>query len=428
MIWTTDGRQVGLYGTSGATYFGPGGTHPGEPSEDLSTLTLRRQVTNNTAYHRVVTADASTTGGLTTVTEHQVRAPATALQLQWTVRAVSGNVPATGPNVITRAGFSINGTFHPVTFNGSPGARVVPGSMIQSDPTREGVIAHPGETIYSVVEVASGQVGNGTLSMDYPARTLLQGSFDGSIPAMVNGNISGPSAVYGLTTPLGRPVSIVGLGDSFMEQGWYRKAAEGLGMAWTDWSVWLDRTFTTPRLEVMPATGTIPYDVAFVGWGGNDKTEDLAAWQTLTIQSWRLFESTGQKVAGKTLHPYTNSTNNWTTVEGQTHRLAPALEQTRVARNNWLRDGAPIDAQDAPLPTGTTASGVRRAGEPGHPLAFPVFDEADTCETARDSGIWKVTGGPWVADGAHLTSHGSSMMQAAFREWLSVNMAGPTAS
>jgi hypothetical protein len=88
--------------------------------------------------------------------------------------------------------------------------------------------------------------------------------------------------------------------------------------------------------------------------------------------------------------PVSTSTNGWTTTAGQTTHGNNAQ---RVAFNNWLRDGAPIDGAGAPLAVGATGT---RAGQPGHPLAG-YFETADTMETARNSGIWKMPTTPRTA-------------------------------
>lgn len=416
--YLTDGTHAILYLTDGTPVPGQGaGDDEGGPT-DPGTLTEKRQVTNNTAYYR--TASTGSEAASTIITRHDVRAPARGLEVQLT--SVDRGW---GPVIVSRAGISVRGTFYNGLIDGEFGATIPEGTYARAvlDPD---VQVEAGDTIYSVVEMApESVVPTGTLTMNDPVSARLQTPIPSVVPPMSSQVVSGPvTGVYGLTTPTDRPKAIVLTGDSFMEPGWARKAAEDRGLAWSDWSVWLDTTHTTPMLDRMPASGSIPYDVAFVGWGGNDRSHLLPDWQAISIESWRLFESTGQAVGAKTLHPYSDTTDGWTTVEGQTHRVSAVDEQRRVDRNNWLRDGAPLDpATDAPAPTGTTDPTHVRAGESGHPLAFPVFDEAAATESSTDSGLWRVDGGPWVTDGAHLSAHGSTSLQPYFDAWLRANVA-----
>jgi lysophospholipase L1-like esterase len=93
----------------------------------------------------------------------------------------------------------------------------------------------------------------------------------------------------------------------------------------------------------------------------------------------------GIKVFGTTITPVTNSTDNWATVANQS--LKPN-EAARVQLNNWIR------TKPAPL------SGY--------------FEVADTVETARNSGKWKV-GTVHIPDGLgiHPNAAGHQAMKAA---------------
>jgi hypothetical protein len=102
-----------------------------------------------------------------------------------------------------------------------------------------------------------------------------------------------------------------------------------------------------------------------------------------------------------TLTPYTSSSDNWSTVAGQT----VASTASRTQANDWLRDGSPIDpTTKAPVAVGTTNAlrteyiywdgtkhvtiGTRMAG---HPMAG-AFEIADLVESSRNSGKWKADG------------------------------------
>lgn len=421
-IFDTAGNRISLYDTAGNLLIGLKSGGGAVEDVDTSSLTLLRQVTNNTGYHRTL----STAGpeGVVVVVEHEVRALSKAPRLNLTISSTWND----SPSLVKRAGLVVDGTFHPATVDGVQEFQVPVKQRVLTDPMRDDLVLMPGTKVYSVVEHNPGSIyGIGTLSMPYSVSTVSPGGFSGSVPPLTSRMVSGsPTGLYALVNPedSSRVVSVVGLGDSFMDPGWFRFGVENNGLAWSDWSVWLDPTHTevdSAMADRMPAEGPTPYDIAFIGWGGNDRSADLDAWNRKTIASWRFFESRGQRVACKTLHPYTNSTDKWASAEGQTLK-APAVEPARVERNNWLRDGAPIDSADNPLPTGTTDPGAIRIGDEGHPVKYPVFDEADTCETERNSGLWRFDGGQWTTDGAHLTAHGNAMMADAFTQWVADNL------
>lgn len=121
-----------------------------------------------------------------------------------------------------------------------------------------------------------------------------------------------------------------------------------------------------------------------------------------------------------TLHPYTNSTDGWTTLEGQSKQMT-TQEDVRVARNEWLRDGAPLFPDDTPAPTGSTDTTVIRTGDPGHPLV-DLIDQADWCESSRNSGLWRVDGGAWTSDGTHLSGRGVAGMAEQATAWLAAHL------
>lgn len=101
----------------------------------------------------------------------------------------------------------------------------------------------------------------------------------------------------------------------------------------------------------------------------------LATMQTV----WNYFS--GLTICHSTLAPFTNSSDNWNTVGGQTLR---PFEPERVAFNNLLRAG----------PTGLNV----------------LFEVADVVETARNSGLWKAG---YTADGIHESQAGYSAIKAS---------------
>lgn len=125
----------------------------------------------------------------------------------------------------------------------------------------------------------------------------------------------------------------------------------------------------------------------------------------------------GAKPYYGTITPLADSTDGWTTLGNQTVR---SNESIRIAFNTWLRDGAPIDSTTlAPVAAGT--SGAIRAnyysatgalvttGTGTHP-AEGIFDLADSIESARNSGKWRVDLGALTGDGTHPNGAGNLQM------------------
>jgi hypothetical protein len=120
--------------------------------------------------------------------------------------------------------------------------------------------------------------------------------------------------------------------------------------------------------------------------GTNDVGRTLVQMQTDLTTIWTALSNRGMKVHAGTIPPGTTSTDSWATTANQTKK---ATEATRVAFNDWIR---------------TTPA----------PLAGYV-ETADACETARNSGFWKVNGAANYAttDGTHPTDVIHQAMGAA---------------
>jgi hypothetical protein len=154
---------------------------------------------------------------------------------------------------------------------------------------------------------------------------------------------------------------------------------------------------------------------ALVEYGNNDfytatnLTADQAA--NAIIPVWRELRARSMKVWGCTVTPRCTSSDAFATSANQT---PVANGANRIAFNQWMRDGAPIDINSNMAPVGT-ASGVVRVGQTGHPLAA-IYDIATVVETDVDSGKWKNVAdngtGPWTSDGTHPTALGHVAMAA----------------
>ncbi len=145
-------------------------------------------------------------------------------------------------------------------------------------------------------------------------------------------------------------------------------------------------TKNSRRLALIDASGATH---AFVALGTNDLNlgGTIASLQINLIRIWAQISRRGVKVYANTLTPLApTSTDSYATVANQT---PSANDPNRVAYNNWLRDGAPMDGTLTAVPAGTTAVGTLRASQSGHPLAG-YMELADSVESSRDSGKWQV--------------------------------------
>lgn len=122
--------------------------------------------------------------------------------------------------------------------------------------------------------------------------------------------------------------------------------------------------------------------------------------------------------------PQAHSTDGWTTTANQTHHVWGSVNiSDRIAAfNDWLRDGAPtVSGVAAP---GTTNPAASRVGTPGHWLDG-VIEVADTVESARNSGYWRVDlGGPPCDDYIHPNEVGHVAAAAAVQEWAETHLSG----
>lgn len=155
------------------------------------------------------------------------------------------------------------------------------------------------------------------------------------------------------------------------------------------------------------------YNVAFEYLGTNDLNggRSLALLQADKLALWSQLSAGGTiPVFTGTVTPWTDSGNAWADLAGQTVK---ALEANRVALNDWVRAGAPID----PVTKNAVAigtAGALVAGTNGHPL-YGYFDVADAVEPTRNAGKWKAdpTSGQRITDdGVHPLNLGHILMAA----------------
>lgn len=350
------------------------------------------------------------------------------------IRLVYGNFtgPTDGVNAINIKATieSPAATFHTVTFGGLKTAILDAGGYLVSDPIPIDVVALTNFWVRTFVSVGSagqkwplGQLfasayGDGTNVSEGAAASDKTST--GTITA-ANVWSFGPYAVIGNVTDANKVPSVLIVGDSIadgtgdtsglQERGfipralnqtrpWVKVSAAGEGAQ--QWA-----TMATRKQRMAAAAGC---SSAICEYGINDLgSRTLAQIKTDLITCWNVIAARGVAVWQTTITPKTTSSDSWATTANQTPFSG---DSDRVLLNNWLRDGSPMLA-GAAAATGSSANGTLRAGMAGHPLAG-YFEVADTVESARDSGKWKVDGtaNKYTSDGTHPTAFGHTAAAA----------------
>lgn len=152
----------------------------------------------------------------------------------------------------------------------------------------------------------------------------------------------------------------------------------------------------------------LPY--VSIGFGINDYVsgaQTQAVTQAAILAIATSAAARGSRVIIRTLTPQTTSTDAWATAGNQTPTSA---EANRVAHNNWVRAGAPIDpTTKVAVAVGTV--GALTAGSVGHPV-WSIVDpwinvEVDATNTVvMNGGRWLTTGAASypTTDGIHPTT------------------------
>lgn len=310
-----------------------------------------------------------------------------------------------------------SGVFTPIYFSGQRAGVIEPYNIRWTDPCD--ILIPKGATywIRTYLVVTAGQVwwtqgyADGTITSEGGA----SGNTDKTLSGTISGSYNrpyGPVAIRSRFVP-GDTLRIAGFGDSIVgavgdstNLGWFGRAFGAyqrvrFGMSGEKASA---VPGTTGAKRLFASQGC---NAAFLNYGTNDFpagrttaqiTADLAAGYLARAQR-------GVAMYTATLVPRTTGT--WADTAGQT---VTAQESVRLAVNAWLRDGAPVDATTrVALATGAT-SNVLRVGAVGHPVKR-VYEFADVCETARDSGFWRFPG--FTTDGVHPADAGHAALAAA---------------
>jgi len=347
-------------------------------------------------------------------------------------------------NLTIKASFETpSGVFVPIYFNGSRTVVIEPGGLVWSDPV--GLAFRAGETFFTrtyisvtsgtrwpvqiITTTADGEGGLvGTTQTDMTTSgTITASSVYAYSPFMFRATPNKPVSQAPVIGVIGDSIAH-GTGDSTApaaRKGFVRKAlTESYAQVmvpyesdttpnWTyntlsssyqaPWGSQRRKTFLNGISHAIVELGRNSLNSTSISSvaGGQIAIELLSVWKTLAAR--------GVKVYQTTITPQTTSTDAWATVGGQT--IADAnKEGNRVYLNDWLRDGAPLQASntDVPLAAGTS-SGAIRIGNANHPLVG-IFEVADLAETARNSGIWKAG---YTADGLHPNNTGTPALAPA---------------
>lgn len=296
-----------------------------------------------------------------------------------------------------------------VTFNGATSVTLAPGQwglsdpVLIDDPTRAGFYVR---TYTGVSTVGHVWPSNGhTRGALYPGELAWWGDRTGT--AELTGGFAGTTLAHGpaaiLTAPTDRPIVSV-MGDSITQGSNDGGAGEGYWSRYgTAQRVRVQRVATSGELARYILDTTNHRDALWLQVSGSDwvvcalGANDVAQWQSAPgimghlPKVWARMAAAARKgVYQVTISPNTTSTDSWATIQNQTVR--GATESARVAVNEWLRAGAPIE-------------GAGVAGDPGHPLAG-VLDVAAAVEDSA-SGKW-LPG--MAADGLHPSPAGHAAM------------------
>lgn len=331
-----------------------------------------------------------------------------------------------------------SGTNIPVTFNGGQTSVTIPDNGIAvSDPL--GIDIPQGTVFYVVTNVSVttagmkwpqqlyGNAGRNE-GQHFAADDTANASGIGS-GNYANAYIYGPALIVGVPYKSARAARLATVGDSIMRGMSQIGTTDGLNIipplsqtsvvsiAAFGESMSGFSTYFGHRRRIALIDGCTAW---MENYGANDMKSGvafnaLAVMQANKIAVWRIVaERLGVPGYTWTLGPYTTSTDSWATVGNQSIPAEPTYSNTnRIALNNWLRDGAPINATTfAPVATGTSPANTIRAGATGHPLAG-YFEVADVVESARDSGKFGVG---MTFDGIHYSTTAYTAVAAAI-DW-----------
>lgn len=417
-VYDTRGNQVTVYDTRGVTVWGAAPVQPDPtpgpaPEVDVSAMTVTRQVLPNTALQ---------VGGF-------YPSAGTAQTYELTQKfAVDADTLVASVDASKDSGtltLTINGTTHRATFGGSPKFTAT-GNVrpVFADPIKATVRA--GDTVVTRLYLeATAEQHRSSKALDTSTSRFGPGDLTATSDGYtVRGNGNLPTIVSMTARTYPKSVAVLLLGDSIMESGsgsptGYTRAVQAAGWAMLNAARWGGGS---PRMDEGLIGLLDKFTHVLDQYGFNDLTKTslsgvmaakLAEW------NWLLTANPALKITCCTVTPASDTTDNRTTLAGQTPWKEPVIDglsrHERVkGYNNWLRDGAPI--LNGVATPGTTDPAAKRAGQGGHPLAGWV-EVADAVESSRDSGIFRVDKGSISSDGAHMNSAGGDLIYTPVYAW-----------
>lgn len=258
------------------------------------------------------------------------------------------------------------------------------GALAGSDATMTGTITNSSSNTFG----ASAIIGNSTTSKATIANigdSLSSGQSDSGTAAS-NPNLYG-GGIYGRAFGQNYPTLIMNIAGQSIAQ------------------------WATNKARLTHLFATCQYFICQLGINDCRSSDVQATIQANYIALWDILRSIGIYGYQTTITPNTTSTDSWATTANQTPFATNNCNTKRIAINDWIRDGAPINVSTrVAVATGDASGTTVRAGDPRHPL-LGYFEVADTVESARNSGIWKAPN--YTTDGLHGTSTSYPLMAAA---------------
>jgi hypothetical protein len=330
------------------------------------------------------------------------------------------------------------GNVYQVTFGGAKSITLASGGIVVSDPI--GVDVAVGDLVATRTFLTTGsssyyqsrQTQNLTNGGGTTITTDLTPTGSGAV-TQGQGFGFAPLAIIGTPTGTGTPKAVVLQGDSIMmglkdgvttsQTGYYPPAPWLSGGGWAARALsgqagYVQIAMSSEGLNnfILPTkhyrrSNFIKYArYCFNNYSINDFTAGQTSTQLSTNQILNAQRNAARgiiKTVVTTICPHTTSTDRWTTTTNQTLNTSGQNTQ-RIAYNQWVRAGGPIDPTTL-APVAPLTAGALLFGSVGHPIAG-YLDIAAVVETAIDSGFWK---GPLrtVTDGA-MTSTGTTLTSA----------------
>lgn len=326
------------------------------------------------------------------------RQPMTSVTLVYSNSFLDASGEHDGLNTIfVTAAIEYNNGHYPVSFGATRECTIAPGGIAKSDPV---TVSIPPDTMFWVrqnVRTANatekyptGYVSLASLGEGYSTTTpLAQVDALGALTGVLQSNMFGPVAVLGTSIETAPPhvaifgsSSAFGTGENFAalgvrgDRGYLQRLVSNnfgqvvMATAGDNLGQWLSAS--SRRMAILAATR--PSHVVNQ-LGSNDILNSASA---ATVQSrlqtlWDQLAAAGYRVLQTTFSP--SSTGSWATLAGQT----PTFTATRAQVNAFIRTVPP-------------------------PLVG-VLDVMAITESSPGSGLWRIDGGPWTADGTHTIRH-----------------------